>query len=62
MSKIFEIKSGAATKEFTLDYDRLKDKYYLNICAYGEMWTETFLVITHLKSIYGICGNFQMSK
>ncbi len=42
MSKIFEIKSGAATKEFTLDYDRLKDKYYLNICAYGEMWTETF--------------------
>lgn len=41
-NNIMEITSGIATKEFTLDYDSTKDKYYLNICAYGELWTETF--------------------
>lgn len=39
---IYEIKSGISTKEFTLDYDGVKDKYYLNICAYGDLWTESF--------------------
>lgn len=39
---VTEIKSGIATKEFVLTYDRPKDKYYLDQCAYGEMWTETF--------------------
>lgn len=42
MAKIFEITSGIATKEFTLNYDGAKDKYYLDICAYGDLWTETF--------------------
>jgi len=39
---VFEIKSGLSTKEFVLTYDRAKDKYYLDQCAYGEMWTDTF--------------------
>jgi len=42
MGKIFEIKSGVATKQFVLTYDRAKDKYYLDICAYGDFWTQTF--------------------
>ena len=39
---IYEIKSGIATKEFSLDYDSLKDKFYLTVCAYGESFNETF--------------------
>ena len=42
MGKIFELKSGLSTKEFTLDYDSAKDKYYLNCLAYGEWITQTF--------------------
>ena len=42
MTNILQIKNGLASKEFTLDHDELKDKYYLNICAYGDFWTETF--------------------
>ena len=42
MGKILEVKSGLSTKEFTLDYDSAKDKYYLSAIAYGEWITETF--------------------
>lgn len=42
MGKIMEVKSGLSTKEFTLDYDNAKDKYYLSCVAYGECVTETF--------------------
>lgn len=49
MSNIVEIKSGLATKEFTLEYDPQKEKYYLNICAYGQWTTETFFNEYSLK-------------
>lgn len=39
---IMEVKSSISTKEFTLDYDRTKDKYYLSVVAFGEWITETF--------------------
>lgn len=42
MGGIMEVKSSISTKEFTLDYDRAKDKYYLSIVAFGEWITETF--------------------
>lgn len=42
MGGIMEVKSSISTKEFTLDYDRTKDKYYLSIVAFGEWITETF--------------------
>jgi hypothetical protein len=37
MEKIMEVKSEFSTKEFTLDYDSAKDKYYLSCVAYGGM-------------------------
>lgn len=42
MGNVMEVKSSVGTKEFTLDYDAAKDKYYLNCIAYGEWITETF--------------------
>ena len=42
MGKIMEVKSGFSTKEFTLDYDSTKNKYYLSCVAHGEWITETF--------------------
>jgi hypothetical protein len=42
MEKIMEVKSEFSTKEFTLDYDSAKDKYYLSCVAYGEWITKTF--------------------
>lgn len=59
MAGIYEIKSGVATKEFTLDYDSQKDKYYLNICAYGELWMETFYGDYALKEYLRTDWNFE---
>lgn len=59
MSGIYEIKSGVSTKEFTLDYDSTKDKYYLNICAYGELWTESFFGDYALKEYLRTDWNFE---
>lgn len=42
MGKSLEIKSGLSTKKFTLDYDNVKDKYYLSVIAYGEWIIEAF--------------------
>lgn len=65
MAKIFEITSGIATKEFTLNYDKAKDKYYLDICAYGDLWTETFYgkwaLFEYLKDMWGF-SNKQINK
>lgn len=58
MFNIFEIKSGLSSKEFTLDYDELKDKYYLNICAYGELWTKSFFGDYALKEYLYNTWNF----
>ena len=39
---ILKIKSGITTKEFTLDYDSMKDKFYLSVRAYVDLRKETF--------------------
>lgn len=61
-NNILEIKSGLATKEFTLDYDPQKEKYYLNICAYGQLTTETFFNEYALKEYLRDNWNFEYEQ
>ena len=43
----FEARSQVATKEFELQFNN--GKYYLSVCAYGDLWHEEFSSFQELK-------------
>jgi hypothetical protein len=43
----FEARSQVATKEFELQF--IKGKFYLSVCAYGDLWQEEFSSLKDLK-------------
>lgn len=43
----FEARSQVATKEFELTFS--KGKYYLSVCAYGDLWQEKFKTLQEVK-------------